>query len=83
MLSLALLDAPRNANAPQVTGFSNSEEAAVQKTDAVPFLLEDEMQKLSGGHYVSLADWEVHALRDGRLVTGQNPQSSRRVAEVS
>ncbi len=33
-----------------VTGFSNSEEAAVELTDVVPFLLEDELTA-KGGHY--------------------------------
>jgi putative intracellular protease/amidase len=63
-----------------VTGFSNSEEAAVQLTDVVPFLLEDELQKL-GGKYTKGADWSVHVVEDGLLITGQNPASSEKVAE--
>lgn len=63
-----------------VTGFSNTEEAAVQLTDVVPFLVEDELQKL-GGHYTKTSDWGVHVVEDGLLVTGQNPASSESVAE--
>jgi putative intracellular protease/amidase len=58
-----------------VTGFSNSEEAVVQLTDVVPFLIEDEFKRL-GAHYSKGADWQSHVLVDGRLVTGQNPASS-------
>ncbi len=59
----------------QVTGFSNSEEAAVQLTAVVPFLVED-MLKANGGQYSSAADWHSHVAVDGLLVTGQNPVSS-------
>ncbi len=64
-----------------VTGFSNSEEAAVQLTGIVPFLLEDELQA-KGARYSRAADWQSHALVDGHLITGQNPASSVAVAEA-
>ncbi|MDR6736685.1 MULTISPECIES: type 1 glutamine amidotransferase domain-containing protein [unclassified Sphingobacterium] len=63
-----------------VTGFSNSEEAAVKLTEVVPFLVEDELKKL-GGHYTKTDDWGVHVVEDGLLITGQNPASSEAVAE--
>ncbi|WP_293883330.1 MULTISPECIES: type 1 glutamine amidotransferase domain-containing protein [unclassified Sphingobacterium] len=63
-----------------VTGFSNSEEAAVKLTEVVPFLVEDELKK-SGGHYTKTDDWGVHVVEDGLLITGQNPASSEAVAE--
>lgn len=65
----------------RVTGFSNSEEAAVGLTDVVPFLVED-MLKANGGLYEKGADWGVHVVTDGVLVTGQNPASSAAVAEA-
>lgn len=65
----------------QVTGFSNSEEAAVQLTDVVPFLVEDELTHL-GGLYSRGPDWQPHVVCDGLLVTGQNPASSVAVAEA-
>ena len=65
----------------KVTGFSNSEEAVVQLTDVVPFLIEDEFKRL-GAHYSKGADWQSHVLVDGRLVTGQNPASSEAAAEA-
>ena len=64
-----------------VTGFSNSEEAAVGLTDVVPFLIEDEF-KAQGGDYRKGPDWGVFTLEDGNLVTGQNPASSEAVARI-
>lgn len=65
----------------KVTGFSNSEEAAVGLTTVVPFLIEDEFQRL-GGHYEKGADWHPYVATDGCLVTGQNPASSESVAKA-
>ena len=64
-----------------VTGFSNSEEAAVELTDIVPFLLEDELQ-LIGANYSKSSDWHPYVVTDGNLVTGQNPASSEAVAQA-
>ncbi|MBT2151520.1 type 1 glutamine amidotransferase domain-containing protein [Pseudoalteromonas tetraodonis] len=64
----------------KVTGFTNSEEAAVQLTDVVPFLVEDELIK-KGGDYQKTDDWGVLALEDGLLITGQNPASSELAAK--
>ena len=64
-----------------VTGFTNSEEAAVERTDAVPFLLEDELRRL-GGLFSKTDDWQPYTQVDGRLITGQNPQSSGPVADA-
>jgi putative intracellular protease/amidase len=59
----------------RVTGFTNSEEEAVQLTKVVPFLVEDELKRL-GGLFEKVGDWESFAITDGLLVTGQNPASS-------
>ena len=64
-----------------VTGFSNTEEDAVQLTDVVPFLLEDEIKKL-GGSYSKGPDWGSYVKKDGLLITGQNPGSSEEAAEL-
>lgn len=65
----------------KVTGFTNTEEEAVQLTDIVPFLVED-MLKANGGIYSKKGDWESYAVEDGLLITGQNPASSEAVAEI-
>lgn len=64
----------------QVTGFANTEEEAVNLTNIVPYLVEDELKKL-GGIYSKTADWQSYVLQDGHLITGQNPGSSTGVAQ--
>jgi putative intracellular protease/amidase len=59
----------------KVTGFANSEEAAVELTDIVPFLVEDEL-KAKGGLFSKGDDWTPYVVSDGLLITGQNPASS-------
>ncbi len=65
----------------QVTGFTNTEEAAAGLTDVVPFLVQD-MLVANGGVYSKGADWASHVVVDGTLVTGQNPASSKAAAEA-
>lgn len=65
----------------KVTGFSNSEEAAVQLTEVVPFLVEDELIA-RGGEYSKADDWQPYVLSYGKLITGQNPASSESVAKA-
>jgi putative intracellular protease/amidase len=65
----------------KVTGFTNTEEAAVQLTDIVPFLVED-MLVSNGGHYSKGADWAPYVVVDGKLITGQNPASSEPAAHA-
>jgi putative intracellular protease/amidase len=64
----------------RVTGFSDTEEAAVKLTAVVPFLLEDELKK-TGAHYSKGPDWGVYVETDGWLITGQNPASSAEAAK--
>lgn len=65
----------------EVAGFTNSEEAAVNMTEVVPFSLEDELEA-RGGVYRSVGDWKALAIKDGGLITGQNPASSEPVAHA-
>jgi len=65
----------------RVTGFSNSEEAAVELTEVVPYLLEDELIAM-GGLYQKVEDWHCLVVVDGLIITGQNPGSSAAVAEA-
>ena len=80
----------RHANGPDglalvnhkaVTGFTNTEEAAVGLTDVVPFLIED-MLTSRGGRYSKAEDWQRYVVTDGNLVTGQNPASSEDAARA-
>jgi len=59
----------------KITGFSNSEEDAVQLSEVVPFLLEDEI-KNRGANYSKGDDWASYVVQDGLFISGQNPASS-------
>ena len=63
----------------KVNGFTNQEETAAGLMDVVPFHLETRMKEL-GGRFESGPMWQPYAVRDGNLITGQNPQSSMLVA---
>lgn len=65
----------------RVTGFTNTEEAAVNLTEIVPFLVEDEL-KAKGGIFSRGDDWASYIVSDGLLITGQNPASSAPAAEL-
>lgn len=64
----------------RLTGFTNDEEAAVGLTGVVPFLLQDQLSA-AGGHFVAGQTFGEHIVTDGRLVTGQNPVSSKGTAD--
>jgi len=64
-----------------VTGFANTEEAAVGLTEVVPFLVEDELKK-NGGNYSKTENWQPYVVSDGNLITGQNPASSEAAAQA-
>lgn len=64
-----------------VTGFTNTEEAAVGLTDVVPFLVEDSLKK-NGAKYSKKEDWKSYVVNDGNLITGQNPASSESGAQA-
>lgn len=66
----------------KIAGFTNSEEQAVGLTKVVPFLLEDRLREL-GGDYQKGPDFAPFAVRDGLLITGQNPGSATRTAALT
>jgi putative intracellular protease/amidase len=65
----------------KVNGFTNEEEAAVKMDKVVPFSLEDKLKE-RGGKYEKSGEWQQHVTIDGRLITGQNPQSAKGVGEA-
>lgn len=64
-----------------VTGFTNGEEADVELTKIVPFLVEDELIAL-GANYSKGPNWAPYVVEDDKLITGQNPASSEGVAQA-
>lgn len=65
----------------RVNSFTDAEEVAVGLEKVVPFMLETRLREL-GGRFEGTGNWQPFAIRDGLLITGQNPQSSHRVAEL-
>lgn len=61
--------------------FTDMEETMVGLENTVPFLLESRLREL-GAVFNAGPDFEPHVIVDGRLVTGQNPASSRPVADA-
>ena len=59
----------------RVTSFSNDEERAVGLEKVVPFMLETRLSEL-GAKHEHAPNFTSFAVRDGHLITGQNPQSS-------
>lgn len=90
----ALLNATAPSGVPllsgaQVTGFSNAEEDQVQMSQAMPFMLETELNKVSGGGYVKADEpWAPKVVvsktagTGAPLITGQNPASATAVGEA-
>ena len=67
----------------QVTGFSSSEEDSIGYSKFMSFVLEDELNKKSGGRLVKAEeDWgeKMVVAKQGRLITGQNPFSATKLA---
>jgi putative intracellular protease/amidase len=65
----------------KVNAFTDAEETAAGLMSVVPFALESRIREL-GGVFESVDNWQAHAVRDGNLITGQNPASSEKVAEL-
>lgn len=65
----------------RVTGFSNLEERLSGMRGQVPFFLQDQMEATGARYEKAWLPFTPYAVTDGRLVTGQNPQSSQAVAQ--
>lgn len=81
LVNIKLSDGSHLVKGRKVAGFTNAEEAAVQLTDVVPYLLQDSLTK-SGASVVIAENFKPNAVRDGRLATGQNPASATKTAEL-
>ena len=81
MLNIKLSTGDYLINGKNVTGFSNVEETVAMRRHHIPFLLEDELKKRGARYRKAVLPYTPYVLVDGRIVTGQNPQSTRRVAQ--
>ncbi len=64
----------------RMTSFTNKEENMSGLSDLVPFLLETKLKEL-GAEFENGEPWQENVVVDEKLVTGQNPQSSKLLAE--
>lgn len=81
LVNLKLPDGSLLVKGKKVAVFTNEEEQAVNLTEAMPFLLEDSFEGMDA-EVVTAEKFTVNAVRDGRLITGQNPQSAKKAAEL-
>lgn len=79
LVNVTLSDGTPLVSGKRVTSFTNDEESAAGFTEKMPFLLESRLRKL-GAKFVVQPNWSDHVEIDGKLITGQNPQSSKSVA---
>lgn len=66
----------------QITGFSNAEEILANRKRLVPFMLESELKIRDAKYSKSKVPFRPYVQVDNKLVTGQNPQSPKQVAQA-
>jgi putative intracellular protease/amidase len=81
LVDVTLADGRPLVEGRRVAAFTDSEERAVGLEGVVPFLLASTLVQ-RGAHHEPAADWNAKVVVDGRLVTGQNPQSATGVAQA-
>jgi putative intracellular protease/amidase len=79
LVNIILSDGRYLVDGKEVAAFTNDEEAAVGLADEVPFLLQTELEQ-RGAKHSGAPNFQPWVVRDGRLVTGQNPASATGVA---
>lgn len=65
----------------RVNSFTDAETQQIELVGVEPFLLETRLREL-GGLFECSENFTSHAVRDGRLITGQNPQSTVAVCQL-
>ncbi|MGK6344419.1 nuclear transport factor 2 family protein [Chryseobacterium sp. DT-3] len=80
LVNIRLKDGSFLVKGKKLTAFTNDEEKENSTEKIVPFLLENGLKK-SGGIFSSAPLWQSHIVKDGRLITGQNPASTTALAK--
>ncbi|WP_394678679.1 type 1 glutamine amidotransferase domain-containing protein [uncultured Sphingobacterium sp.] len=75
LVNAKLSDGSYLVNGKKLAAFTDDEEEEVQSTNVVPFLLASTLEKRGALHQYS-PNWSDNTVADGRLITGQNPQSA-------
>lgn len=81
LVNVRLSDGSYLLDGKKVTGFSNVEERQIELDEVMPFLLEDKMVE-RGASFSHADPWHEKVVADGRVVTGQNPQSAKTLGEA-
>ncbi|MER6026451.1 type 1 glutamine amidotransferase domain-containing protein [Streptomyces sp. NPDC001851] len=82
LVNLRLSDGTHLVDGKEVAVFTNAEEESVELAEVVPFLLQTRLTE-RGATVRTGPMWAENTVADGRLVTGQNPASAARVAELT
>ena len=75
LVNVTLSDGAYLVAGKRVSAFTDEEEAAVGLSDVVPFLLASTLRERGALHQPA-PNWSRQVVVDGRLITGQNPQSA-------
>lgn len=81
LVNIRLSDGKYLVNGKHISAFTNEEEKAVNLDKVVPFLLQSKLIE-RGADYEKAGMWHPHVTVDGRIITGQNPQSAQGVGEA-
>ncbi len=69
-------------NGKKITGFTNTEETLVFRSDNIPYKLETRLKELGTDFHSALLPFTSHVEEDGLLITGQNPSSAGPTAKA-
>ena len=81
LVNVVLEDGTPLVKGKKITAFSDAEERAVELAEEMPFLLESKLSEL-GAKVKTKKKFKAYAVRDGNLITGQNPASSKATAKL-
>lgn len=81
LTSVKLSDGTYLVEGRKINSFTNEEEKEAKKDDVVPFLLESRLRE-RGALFEAGSPWENKVVIDGRIITGQNPQSASSLGEA-
>ena len=82
LLDVTLANGKKLLDDRTVTGYSWTEEKLANRTDEVPFSLEDKLREQAGEYTTAKIPMTKHVVVDGNLITGQNPTSAAGVGEA-
>lgn len=81
LLNTTLSDGSLLVAGRKLTGFAWKEEELAKVDKLVPYNAEEEMRRRGAVYEQGLLPFAPHVVVDGRLVTGQNPQSAKATAK--